>query len=274
MSIDYNGRIAQSSDGFSKAVKKSLAAVSATVIAFGGLVSASLMGDDGEANAAEADNPYASSTITKVYDGTGQGTPDGTFINKANGYSPGDNSPTDGVVATNDYVGYTVTTKFQAGPERTVVVNFDAPEYLSFTSKMNPGICVSNAFVKGTPITSGYGDDQLITGCSYLVQRGVGVTVEHALTATALDTKGEAIYDQVSSVSIKLQGDDVYSTNSADAVTVVSAPTADLVLRPSTCNVVGSCSTKVSSSTTGYLDVMVDPLKWPGYNSIKDFLAL
>ena len=48
----------------------------------------------------------ATGTLTVLQDGTGHGTPDQTFINSQNGYTPGDDTPTDGVVAVGDVVTY------------------------------------------------------------------------------------------------------------------------------------------------------------------------
>lgn len=266
-----------SARGFAKrrnkivASKGTFAVVAVTALVGAGTLSAS----SSPAQAADsAPDPQASSTITKIYDGTGftsEGNPSGssTFVNAENGFYPGDNGPNDGVVSTNDFVGYLVQTRFSAGPERTVQVKFNVPQYLQLLARDNEDVCVSNRFITGTAITSGSGDDALLEGCSYLVRQGVGVAAQHNLTAVALDTAGEAIYDQIVQVSTALEDSDPHSSYQSEAVTVVSAPSADIVLRPSTCTLSGSCTNLTTDTTEGYLEVMVEALPWPGYDNIK-----
>lgn len=67
-------------------------------------------------------------TLTKLYDGTGQGTSAGCDINSANGYSVGDNTTTDGVLCTNDDVGFRIDYNVQQSDTPTTVrLQFAAP---------------------------------------------------------------------------------------------------------------------------------------------------
>lgn len=160
-----------------------------------------------------AQQSYAFSTIQKIYDGTGHGTPAQTFIQTKNGFSPADDTPTDGVVATNDFVQYEVTTQFAAGPEREVVVDFQAPEFLTFSLKDNLSLCASNQFV-----SSRYTGSSTHGQCTYSLKRGVPITVKVPLTMRGGDTAGVAISGQ--SMGVKT-GDELAE---APSVTVVSAP--------------------------------------------------
>ena len=67
-------------------------------------------------------NPHASLKVVKTFDGTGHGTPGQTFVNTFNGFTPGDDTSTDGVVSSQDTVGYEVSLRVEAGPARTVAV--------------------------------------------------------------------------------------------------------------------------------------------------------
>ncbi|MEZ5161082.1 MAG: hypothetical protein R2709_10315 [Marmoricola sp.] len=61
-------------------------------------------------------NPHASLKVVKTFDGTGHGTPGQTFVNTINGFTPGDDTSTDGVVSSQDTVGYEVSLRVEAGP--------------------------------------------------------------------------------------------------------------------------------------------------------------
>jgi|GEM_PF-2501848 len=81
--------------------------------------------------AAEAENPWTTATITLQSDGTGHGVQGAqTFIRSENGFAPGDNSPTDGVVSSGDSVTYVVQLAFQASMARTVAVTIGVPSSL------------------------------------------------------------------------------------------------------------------------------------------------
>ena len=64
--------------------------------------------------AAAAAPAYVSAALSKVADGTGHGTPNQTFVNAANGFEVGDNSPDDGVVSSGDLVLYRLDLGFTA----------------------------------------------------------------------------------------------------------------------------------------------------------------
>ncbi|NLA64852.1 MAG: hypothetical protein GX862_02755, partial [Leucobacter sp.] len=84
------------------------------------------------ANADVGPNPYAEVLVTKMFDGTGHGTADATYVNSENGFVPGDDSADDGVVASHDIVGYEVTLRIKAGPARTVAVKLTPSELLDW----------------------------------------------------------------------------------------------------------------------------------------------
>lgn len=195
-----------------------------------------------------APQSYAFSTIQKIYDGTGHGTPAQTFIQTKNGFSPADDTPTDGVVATNDFVQYEVTTQFAAGPEREVVVDFQAPEFLTFSRKDNSSLCASNQFV-----SSRYTGSSTHGQCTYSLKRGVPITVKVPLTMRGGDTAGVAVSGQ--SMGVKT-GDELAE---APSVTVVSAPSADMVVSTDTCNR-AMCTSKKASQTKGSVTLTPEEL--------------
>ncbi|OFP72181.1 SdrD B-like domain-containing protein [Actinomyces sp. HMSC065F12] len=199
-----------------------------------------------------AQQSYAFSTIQKIYDGTGHGTPAQTFIQTKNGFSPADDTPTDGVVATNDFVQYEVTTQFAAGPEREVVVDFQAPEFLTFSQKDNSSLCASNQFV-----SSRYTGSSTHGQCTYSLKRGVPITVKVPLTMRGGDTAGVAVSGQ--SMGVKT-GDELAE---APSVTVVSAPSADMVVSTDTCNR-AMCTSKEASQTRGSVILTPEELRRAG----------
>lgn len=77
------------------------------------------------AQAAEPTPTYTTARIVKKADGTGHGTEAQTFVNSKEGFTPGDDSPTDGVVASGDTVEYSLTLNFTAAGKRTIRVKFD-----------------------------------------------------------------------------------------------------------------------------------------------------
>src|SRR5699024_671706 len=77
-------------------------------------------------------NPHVDVNIQKTFDGTGHGTGSATFVNSDNGYTPGDNTPNDGIVSSPDTVGYDITLHIKAGLERTVAVTMNGTDHLEW----------------------------------------------------------------------------------------------------------------------------------------------
>lgn len=242
-------------------LRKSFSIILAAGLVILGLTSVNTI----DASAAVSPNPYVQPVIQKIYDGTGQGTPSGTFINKDNGYFPGDNTPTDGVVSSNDTVGYKINLQFGAGLERTVDVAIELPEFLYFDSKTNINLCSSSGTIKSSFI-----GDTNNPVCRYIVPRGSTGVIETNLTLTAKDTAGEVQKNQKVKINTKVaDSDGFYSTVEAAAVTVISAPVADLLIRPSNCTNTNNCSPINNSSLENSFIIFPELLKYPGYDSTK-----
>ena len=78
----------------------------------------------GLASAAPGPNPQTEMSFAKVFDGTGHGTSSASFVNTANGFAPGDDTATDGVVSSGDVVGYELVLRFLPAAARQVSVKF------------------------------------------------------------------------------------------------------------------------------------------------------
>src|SRR5690625_4563603 len=72
-----------------------------------------------EVYAAVPPNPHVNLFVEKTFDGTGHNTDTASFVNTANGFVPGDDTPDDGVVSSHDLVGYEVTLQIKSGLART-----------------------------------------------------------------------------------------------------------------------------------------------------------
>ncbi|MCD4557468.1 RCC1 domain-containing protein [Schaalia sp. lx-100] len=184
-------------------------------------------------------NPYASATLTSDYDGTGHDvrTPSGgsaqTFINAANGFEPGDNTKDDGVVASGDFVGLTSYIRVEPGPERLIQVRYTIPEWLDFDAKANPTLAGGgNTFITQVGAPKWDPTSRVVT-VTYRTKRGVPVALSAPLVLTAKDTAGEAKSDQVVKVEVANDDNPAYSSFSSKGYTVVSAPRADIMVRPS-----------------------------------------
>jgi alpha-tubulin suppressor-like RCC1 family protein len=200
-------------------VRRVLSGVAAAAVVAGGLVAVSAPG----ATAAPGPNPYTDVRVTKKYDGTGHGTDAASFVNTANGFSPGDDGPSDGVVSSGDVVGYEVELKFQAGPKRTVAVSMGSAAYLRW-SEGKAEFC---APVPGVSVqVSG-------NSCLFTIEEGAAASVTRTLLMTASDAQGLARTEQKFPVSVGISGQSPYASVETEAVTVVSAPQADLTIRPS-----------------------------------------
>lgn len=82
---------------------------------FSGVSPQSAFAEDGTAAPRRGADPDAKATLQMTYAGTGHSDGTGTFITSANGYSPADDSPTDNVVSSNDYVGFDMVVRIPAG---------------------------------------------------------------------------------------------------------------------------------------------------------------
>lgn len=168
--------------------------------------------------AVQGPNPFMSATVTKVEDGTGHGSAAQTFVNSANGFSPGDDTPTDGVVSSNDYVTYEVNVSISAAAARTVELKMTTPSHLDPEGFAR--FCRAMTALKTTVIDN--------NTCRVTVPAGVTAQLSGSAVLKALDTAGTVKADQVVSLSTGLVGAVAYGESKAAAVTVVSAPAADV----------------------------------------------
>lgn len=152
------------------------------------------MGYTQKANAAVGADPKASVSIEKISDGSGHGTKAQTFINSNNGYSPGDNTPTDGVVASNDTVQYRTTVDIAASKERDITVAYKLPKYLEYKSEQNSGINVASNLLKKSPQMRVNGNTITL---QMTAKRGVAVSFNFDIFLNAKDTGGKAVGGQV-----------------------------------------------------------------------------
>lgn len=205
------------------------------------------------------DDPYTSLQLTKKYDGTGHGTPNATFVNTKNGYYPGDDTPTDGVVTTSDYVGYNMRVGFQAGPARTVVVSLKMPEGLEFSRESSSQFCASTNVIKGS-----YTHSATNPTCTYEIPRGTPIQIDSDFSILAKDTGGKTLNDQILTVEAVRSGGVTKSSGSADPVTVTSAVSADL-------RIVGDKydNRRTVSDRKGYFSVIPSPIRHKDYANLK-----
>ena len=190
--------------------------------------------------------------ISVLSDGTHRGPGTNTFVNSENGYTPGDNTPNDGVVASGDTVVYGVDLDIKAGPARSVDILFskagkgDALEMADFSK-----LTFNSAIAKATPISGGVRVE---------VVRGAVATLQTTVAVRAKDTGGTAVEDN--KVKAELRNDDYSFTSLTRGVTVVSAPMGDLTIK-------GSENTAISgekASGTGYFEIIPKKLQPQGYS--------
>ena len=157
--------------------------------------------------------PGVNLTLKKEYDGTGHGTENQTFINNWNGYQVGDNTPNDGIVATNDTVGYSVELSIEPGPARTFNLAINTPEYLELVS--------SNLCDNGPGYTvTGSGEQ-----CTINVQEGANLLATRQITL-----KAKSGFDSNVSPEQVLTLEANKNTLSADPVKIVQSPRVDLTV--------------------------------------------
>jgi alpha-tubulin suppressor-like RCC1 family protein len=213
-------------------------------------------------------NTYTAISVEEISDGTGQGTSSACFINSENGYATGDNTETDGIVCLGDNVTYNTSVNFIAGPARTVVVGLGLPSNLMWPASSHSVFCKSGQYVTATVQGS---------TCVYKVPAGVSETIATTLILTATDSAGQVVTGQNVSLTTALQTsssttDAVYNEADAKAVTVVSAPAADVILNSANSCVYPKTSptTKwTDSSTSGTMYAVPCPLAYSGYSLTK-----
>ncbi|MEI2671639.1 MAG: hypothetical protein V9G13_11080 [Marmoricola sp.] len=204
-------------------------------------------------------NPHASLKVVKTFDGTGHGTPGQTFVNTFNGFTPGDDTSTDGVVSSQDTVGYEVSLRVEAGPARTVAVKIATDPGLEWKTD-RAGFCADLPGVSGTLDSA---NDQ----CLFLVAQGATAQITRTVILTAKDSSGLALSGQRLRVDVGLESQTKYATVASEPVTVVSAPTADLrLVQPAQLN--------YASATGGTVKIVVDSLSRPGFSPTKGASAL
>lgn len=171
---------------------------------------------------ADTTDPYTVMTVANQTDGTGFGSTSQTFVTSANGFIPGDDSPTDRVVSSRDTVTALVALYFNPANHRSVTVKpFNISHYLSDSNYPD---CPSTLGIIGTANQDG--------SCTYDIPAGATGTIRQPITLTARDTHGTVQKNQSFSIGVwggtEANGQPAYSTD-ADPITVVSAPMADLV---------------------------------------------
>ncbi|OZG66004.1 SdrD B-like domain-containing protein [Bifidobacterium eulemuris] len=206
-----------------------------------------------------AAEPYASVSVEKLADGTGHGTAAQTFVNSANGFSPGDESADDGVVASGDTVTYLLRLRFTAAGRRDVRVAWDLPERLS---AQDIG-CYAGRVVTATADGG--------SACLYHVPAGAVESLERVVTLTAGDTAGVAVGGVRPSVTFSRPGGRVYTVR-AEALTIVSAPRADLVVDNGGLGDEGDKAERVSAwadsgRVSGWFDLRIRHLTYPGHTT-------
>lgn len=201
------------------------AAAGALALVAGGAVVA--LAPQGEA--ASGKPTYVTAAMTKVSDGTGHGTENRTFVNSDNGFEPGDNTPDDGVLATDDFVVNNLSLGFTAAGARSVRVgwNLDEAPWLTGTTTF----CYSGAQVKAEVRADG--------SCVFSIGAGAVENMNRTLFLMGKDTGGTVqpnnratlVIERVSKVNGEWVKDGQSVEIKTDPVTVVSAPAADLVIK-------------------------------------------
>lgn len=219
-----------------------------------------------KAHADELKPAYATAKIVKKADGTGHGTSSQTFVNSKNGFATGDDSPTDGVVASGDTVEYSLTLNFNAAGKRTINVKFDLDDAPYLQTADGGGFCQPGQLVTAKKNSDG--------SCSYTVPAGGVETMTQTFYLKAKDTGGLVKPGQIPKIVVAREGG-TSTTYRTDELTVVSAPAADLVIDNGGNPVKDQYSyehrTYWSQNTdaTGDFTIRADALTYPGYSSTK-----
>ena len=198
-------------------MKKTVAVFMTTILALSTVPFASLV----TANAAEV-SPNDTVTLVKVADGTHAGAGTETFINSKNGFAVADDTETDGVVASGDYVTYEYDLSIVAGRARTVNVKFTQPD----GGALNIADFGNTAMTSST-ITAKFSGDTW----TYNVPRGASAHIKARFSVRAKDTNGSTVKDNTITATVTNNIVSSYEyTTKTDPVTVVSAPFADLTI--------------------------------------------
>lgn len=241
-------------------IARTSAGLAAAAILLAGLGTATAR----HAQASDGKPAYASATVTTIADGTGHGTNAQTFVNSKNGFAPGDDSPHDGVVASGDTVEYKLRLDFTAAGKRDVTVSFDTSAAQYLTPAAGGSFCSA-----GKQVTA-KGD----TGsCTYTVPAGVVESMTQTFFMKAKDTGGTAKTGQILNVKVTRGGDDGETTTyRTDAITVVSAPAADVEvdnggMKDNHWPAERTTLWEDGKSLSGYFDLKVVPLHYKDYSS-------
>lgn len=248
------------------------AAAGALALVAGGAVVA--LAPQGEA--ASGKPAYVTAAMTKVSDGTGHGTENQTFVNSDNGFEPGDNTPDDGVLATDDFVVNNLSLNFSAAGGRSIRVSWDldkAPWLKGDTS-----FCYS-----GAQVTAAKQDDG---SCIFTIKTGAVENLNRTLFLVGKDTFGTAqpgneatlVVERVTMDKGAWVNDGQRTEIRTSPVTVVSAPVADLVVKDYTTvsserhlRWVGKKDAEGNivpdGAATGYFSLEVKALSYPGWSS-------
>lgn len=219
-----------------------------------------------KAHADELKPAYATAKIVKKADGTGHGTSSQTFVNSKNGFATGDDSSTDGVVASGDTVEYSLTLNFNAAGKRTINVKFDLDDAPYLQTTDGGGFCQPGQLVTAKKNSDG--------SCSYTVPAGGVETMTQTFYLKAKDTGGLVKPGQIPKIVVAREGG-TSTTYRTDELTVVSAPAADLVIDNGGNPMKGQYSyehrTYWSQNTdaTGDFTIRADALTYPGYSATK-----
>ena len=198
-------------------MKKTVAIFMTTILALSTVPFASLV----TANAAEV-SPNDTVTLVKVADGTHAGAGTETFINSKNGFAVADDTETDGVVASGDYVTYEYDLSIVAGRARTVNVKFTQPD----GGALNIAD-FGNVAMTSSTITAKFSGDTW----TYNVPRGASAHIKARFSVRAKDTNGSIVKDNVITATVTNNIVSSYEyTTKTDPVTVVSTPFADLTI--------------------------------------------
>ena len=224
--------------------------------------------EDSTAQAAEPVPTYATARIVEKADGTGHGTAAQTFVNSKNGFTLGDDSPTDGVVASGDTVEYSMTLDFTAAKKRTIRVSFDLSDAPYLGVADDSGFCQPGQLVTAKRNSDG--------SCSYTVPAGGVENLKQTFHLKAKDTGGVVKPGQIPKITVTREGENGASaTYRTDSLTVVSAPAADLVIDNGGNPERGQSSYERRTywsgkqDVTGTFTIRADALTYPGYSSTK-----
>ena len=232
-------------------MKKTVAIFMTTILALSSVPFASLV----TANAAEV-SPNDTVTLVKVADGTHAGAGTETFINSKNGFAVADDTETDGVVASGDYVTYEYDLSIVAGRARTVNVKFTQPD----GGALNIADFGNTAMTSST-ITAKFSGDTW----TYNVPRGASAHIKARFSVRAKDTNGSTVKDNTITATVTNNIVSSYEyTTKTDPVTVVSTPFADLTID----SVYSRSANRNYSQGTKYGTFNIEPatLKIDGYS--------